>query len=457
MDMFQIEGARPLQGKVRVSGSKNACLPLLTAALLSDEATIIENVPDLRDIREMIKLIQHLGARVTFSKNKLLIEPASICLDNVPYEIMRKMRASFYAMGPMLARLGRARISLPGGCAIGDRPVDLHLRGFKALGVQLARSAGYVHARHHGLTGARLSLLGSNGTSVGATCNVMMAAVFAKGQTIIDDAAKEPEVVELAQFLISMGAKIDGVGTSTLRIDGVEKLSGTRWKVQPDRIEAITYAIAGLITHGDVTLENIRKDNMESSLEALETWGADMTWESETSLRVRRDRNKKRTLQLVTEPYPGFPTDIQAPFAALLAMTPGNSSIRETIYHERFMYVPEMNRLGTRITLAERGKAVIQGVPALEGAAVMASDLRAGAALICAALAAHGKSQIRRIYHVERGYEDIEGKLRGLGARIERLPEHASDPGLEMVVFPDEEVSSDAIPVEQNPARAIDT
>lgn len=435
MDMYQIEGAHPLKGTVRISGSKNATLPLLTAALLADEPTVLEGVPDLRDIREMHRLLEHLGARVTFAEGFLKIEPGPREVDYVPYEIMRKMRASFYAMGPMIARLGRARVSLPGGCAIGDRPVDLHLRGFKSLGVQLGHSAGYIHARHDGLRGTRLSLLGSNGTSVGATCNVLMAAVLAKGTTIIDDAAREPEVLELVRFLRAMGARIEGEGTNTLRVDGVDKLKGITWQVSPDRIEAGTYAVAALITHGDVVLENVRRPDMEATFHALETWGALLDWTSANAVRVRRDRIRKRALHITTEPYPGFPTDLQAPLTALLALTPGQSVIRETIYPERFMHVSELKRLGARVKSPERGRIEIAGVPAFEGAAVMAGDLRAGAALVLATLAAHGTSQVRRIYHVERGYENLEGKLRMLGARIERLPETAVDPGLAVDVF----------------------
>lgn len=448
MDMFQIEGARPLRGTVRISGSKNACLPLLTAALLTDQVSYIENVPDLRDIREMRKLIEHLGAKVTFNDGTMKIDPSGFSVDYVPYEVMRKMRASFYAMGPMLARLGKARVSLPGGCAIGDRPIDIHLRGFKALGCQLGRSAGYIHARHDGLIGTRLSLLGSNGTSVGATCNVMMASVLAQGTTIIDDAAREPEIVELGNFLNAMGARIDGHGTNSIRIIGVEKLKGHTWSVQADRIEAATYAIGALMTHGDVILEKApRAEAMDAVLQVLETWGANLEWQGD-SLRVRRDKSRKRPLQITTEPFPGFPTDVQPQLSALLCLTPGTSVVRETIYPERFMYVPELKRLGARIKSPEKGRIEIQGVPALEGAAVMSSDLRAGAALILAALAAHGTSQVRRIYHVERGYEKIEEKLRNLGACIQRIPETEVDPGLSANLFEGEvmDVSTDTVP-----------
>lgn len=439
MDMYQIKGARPLNGVIPVSGSKNACLPLITAALLSKEPTCLRNVPNLRDIRAMIKLVEHLGARVTFARNVMTIDPRGFGVDSVPYDIMVKMRASFYAMGPMIGRLGKAHVSIPGGCAIGDRPVDIHLRGFKELGVRHHQRGGYIHAAHKGLTGTRLSLLGPNGTSVGATCNVMMAAVLAKGTTTIDDAAREPEVMELANFLVSMGAKIQGQGTHTIRIDGVKRLFGTEWTVSPDRIEAATYAVAGLITHGEIHLAGVHRDAMTSTLYALEQWGAELGWPEKNVLRVRRSKGVKRPLHVVTEPFPGFPTDVQSQLTALLALTPGQSVVRETIYPERFKHVPELNRLGASIASPEKGRIEITGVAAFEGAAVMASDLRAGAALILAALGAHGTSQIRRIYHVERGYENIEDKLRAVGAEIERLPEGASDPGFEIPMLTAEE------------------
>jgi UDP-N-acetylglucosamine 1-carboxyvinyltransferase len=425
MDMYQIEGARSLRGDVTISGSKNACLPLLMAAVLSDEPTTIDNVPDLRDIREMRRLVEHIGATVTFANGRMVIDPSTARRDSVPYDLMNKMRASFYAMGPLLARFGRAKVSIPGGCAIGDRPVDLHLRGFEALGAQLSTNAGYIIARATPGTfrGARMSLMGPCGTSVGATCNVMMAATLARGTTIIDDAAREPEVVELARFLRSMGADISGEGTNRIQINGVEKLHGTTWTACFDRIEAATFAVAALITHGDVTMHGVGEEALGSTLQALSAWGASLEWTGPSSLRVRRDKGPKRALALVTEPWPGLATDVQAQLAALLALTPGTSSIRDTIYPERFKYVPEFKRLGARVGSPEAGRVTIEGVPALAGAAVMASDLRAGAALVLAALAAHGTSQVRRIYHIERGYERFEEKLRALGAVIERRRE----------------------------------
>ncbi|MDX2175843.1 MAG: UDP-N-acetylglucosamine 1-carboxyvinyltransferase [Candidatus Sumerlaeia bacterium] len=427
--MYEIEGARPLQGRVRISGSKNASLALLAAALLADGPSTLRNVPILRDTLHMIRLIEHLGAHVTMCGNAVIVDPAGFSVDLVPYDIMSKMRASFYAMGPMLAKLGRARVSLPGGCAIGDRPVDLHLEGFKALGAGLSRNAGYIHARHRGLVGARLSLMGPNGTSVGATINVMMVAAFAEGSTTIDDAAREPEVVEVGMMLQAMGAKIDGLGTNRIRVEGVNKLRPVDWTVSPDRIEAGTYLIGALATHGDVTLENVSVETLEPVITEAVLWGADFSEPEAGCLRVRRGKDAKRPLKIVTEPWPGFPTDMQSVFTTLLALTPGVSQIRETIYQDRFNQVPELNRLGAKVS-REKSLVSIEGVAALQGAAVMASDLRAGAALVMAALAAHGTSQVRRVYHVERGYEYMDSKLRQLGAVVRRVPEVEADPGL---------------------------
>ena len=430
LQMYVVEGGRPLRGTVRISGSKNACLPLMCAAMLANGTTVLENVPDLRDIRSMISLLEHLGARVIFKNNRLMIDSTGFDTDWVPYEMMRKMRASMYAFGPMISRLGKAAVSKPGGCNIGARPIDLHLRGFRALGVEMVERKGYVHARHNGLTGADFSLAGETGPSVGATCNVVMAAALAKGKTVIRDAAREPEVQELCHFLNAMGASIDGIGSSTLLVDGVERLRGITWRVIPDRIEAATFAIAGLITGGDIVLQNVEPAHMTATLWALRRWGAEVEHIGTDSFRIYRpDDSTRMPMRLVTEPYPGFPTDAQPMLVALLGVTPGNSQVVETIYPDRFMHVEEFNRLGAR--MARGGNGVhIDGVPRYEGAAVMAIDLRAGAALVCAALAANGESQIRRIYHVERGYEAFERKLAALGANIRRVEETPVDPAV---------------------------
>jgi len=431
MDMYSITGGRPLRGTVHVSGSKNACLPLMCAAMLADGPVVLENVPDLRDIRSMMLLIEHLNGKVVFKNSRMVIDPTSFDTDWVPYDMMSKMRASMYAFGPMIARRRKAAVSKPGGCNIGSRPIDLHLRGFRALGVQMVERQGYVHARHDGLKGADLSLLGPQGPSVGATCNVLMAAVLAEGQTTIRHAAREPEVQELALFLNAMGAKIDGIGSSTLAIEGVEGLNGTTWRVQPDRIEAATYCVAAAMTDGDVLVKDADPPAMTATLWALREWGALVEHPTENSIRVRRaDDCPKRPLELETAPYPGLATDVQPLFAAMLAMTPGVSTIRETIYFDRFMHAQELNRMGAR-TMQDGNAIRINGVETLEGAAVMSSDLRAGAALTIAAIAAKGDSQVRRIYHVERGYERFEQKLAALGAQIVRTKEDKRDPGLD--------------------------
>ena len=433
MDMFVVEGGRPLRGTVRISGSKNACLPLMCAALLTDQPTTIENVPNLRDIRSMMDLLDHLNVRVVLKNGRMFIDPSNFDTAWVPYDTMRKMRASMYAFGPMIARLRRAAVSRPGGCNIGARPIDLHLRGFSALGAQIEERQGYIHALHHGVTGAEFDLSGPYGPSVGASCNVLMASVFAKGHTVIHNAAREPEVQELANFLNAMGAKIEGIGSNKLEVEGVEKLSATKWRVQPDRIEAATFAVAALITDGDLVLQNVTPEYMGATLKALRDWGAEVDMPDSDSLRVRRKEGcAGNPLQLRSAPYPCLPTDVQPQFVALLGLTRGFSTFEESIYPDRFMHLEELNRLGGR-TLRRGSMAAIQGVERYEGAAVMASDLRAGAALTLAALAANGESQIRRVYHIDRGYERFEQKLASVGGLIRRTHEQEFDPGLTTV------------------------
>ncbi len=432
MDMYSIVGGTPLRGTVKISGSKNACLPLMCAALLGEGPTVLENVPDLRDIRSMMLLLEHLNVRAILKNGRMIIDPVSFDTDWVPYDMMRRMRASMYAFGPMITMRRRAAVSKPGGCNIGNRPIDLHLRGFRSLGVQMVERQGYVHARHEGLKGAEVNLLGSNGPSVGATCNVLMAAALAKGRSVIQHAAREPEVQELANLLVAMGARIDGIGSSTLAIDGVERLNGVKWRVQPDRIEAATFAVASVITDGDVLLTNVDPTTMTATLWALREWGAEIDHQGEDALRVRRGKDcPMRPLEIETGPYPGIATDTQPLISALLAVTPGVSKVRDTIYRDRFMHALELNRMGAKTT-QEDDSLSINGVSSLEGAAVMASDLRAGAALTLAALAAEGSSQVRRIYHVDRGYERFDQKLAALGARIVRTAEEFQDPGAEI-------------------------
>ncbi len=431
MDMYSIEGGTPLRGTVKISGSKNACLPLMCAALLGNGPTVLENVPDLRDIRSMMTLLEHLNVRAILKNGRMVIDPATFDTDWVPYDMMRKMRASMYAFGPMISKRRRAAVSKPGGCNIGNRPIDLHLRGFRALGVRMVERQGYVHAHHAGLHGAEIDLLGDNGPSVGATCNVLMAASLASGRTVIRNAAREPEVQELANMLAAMGAKIDGIGSPTLSIDGVEELSGVKWRVQPDRIEAATFAVASAVTDGDVLLTDVDPTAMTATLWALREWGAEIDHQGEDALRVRRATDcPMRPLQLETGPYPGLATDTQPLFSALLAVTPGVSRVRDTIYRDRFMHALELNRMGAK-TSQSGDFLSINGVGRLEGAAVMASDLRAGAALTVAALGAKGQTQLRRVYHIERGYERFEQKLAALGANIVRSSETEPEPGLD--------------------------
>lgn len=441
LDMYEIEGGRPLRGTVAISGSKNSCLALMAAAMLAPGPSIIDNVPDLRDIRSMIELLEHQGAKCSFRLGgRLEIDAKGFDTPWVPYEIMRKMRASMYAFGPTIARLGRASVSKPGGCAIGSRPIDLHLKGFQALGVQMSERKGYIHARHAGLRGTDMVLLGKSGPSVGATCNVLMAAVLAEGRTIIRGAACEPEVQELCHFLVKMGAHIEGIGSGTLTIEGVRELRPVLWRVAPDRIEAATFAVGAVITDGDVLLKDCDPACMNATLWALGQWGAQIDQPDETTLRIRRgDGVVPKALELVTAPYPHLATDVQAAFVALLGITPGHSSVRDTIYADRFMHVEELNRLGACMRQYNDTVEIV-GVPHYEGAAVMASDLRAGAALTLAALAAQGESHVRRIYHVERGYEKFEQKLAKLGAQIRKAKEEDSDPGLEAMLAEDAEI-----------------
>ncbi|MDK2972514.1 MAG: UDP-N-acetylglucosamine 1-carboxyvinyltransferase [Candidatus Sumerlaeota bacterium] len=433
MDMYVIQGGQPLRGTVTISGSKNACLPLMCAALLAKTPTVLENVPDLRDIRSMKSVLEHMNVRAEFANGRMTIDPAGFDTPWVPYELMSQMRASMYAFGPMIARLDRASVSKPGGCNIGSRPIDLHLKGFRALGVHMNERGGYIHAVHDGLMGAEMSLAGPFGPSVGATCNILMAATLAEGRTVIHDAAREPEIVELGEFLIAMGARISGLGSSTLVIDGVKTLNGVNWTVMPDRIEAATFATAALLTHGDIVMKNVTAAHMGATLSELLRWGAEITLlDEERTIRVRRCPSRDpEPLDLTTGPYPQLATDVQALFVTLLGLTPGTSRVEEGIYQDRFMHVEELNRLGANIR-QKGNRAIIRGVERYDGAPVMASDLRAGAALTLAALAAHGESQVRRIYHVERGYEHFERKLAALGANIRREKQRDAVPAFDV-------------------------
>ena len=417
MDQIRIEGQHCLQGEISVSGSKNAALPQMVACLLTPGVSTLRNVPDLRDVRTMADVLASLGVAVEFEDGRATIDARGFANSEAPYDMVRKMRASVYVLGPMLARLGQARVSLPGGCAIGPRPIDLHLRGFEALGAKISIENGYIIADGHALQGAEMTLEGANGSSVGATCNVLMAAVLAPGRTVIRGAAREPEVGEVVRMLNLMGARINGADSSTLEIDGVEALKPIVYSTIPDRIEAGTFLLAGAITGGDVMVRGARADHMNALLDKLIQAGLEVEVLPD-GVRVRQGRGLKPT-SIRTLPYPGFPTDMQAQFMALLCLAAGESVVTEGIYPERFIHVAELLRMGANIDMG-RGEARVRGVEKLTGAPVMASDLRASAALVLAGLAAQGETEILRVYHIDRGYERIDAKLTALGAVIER-------------------------------------
>ncbi len=425
MQKIVVEGGVPLRGTINISGSKNATLPLMAAALLGDTPTTLRNVPDLRDVQTMADVLRSLGAVVTFEDHVMTIDPRGFDRFEAPYDMVRKMRASIYVMGPMLARLKKARVSLPGGCAIGPRPVDLHLKGFEHLGAQISMERGDVVADTAGLRGEEFNLSGSSGSSVGATCNVLMAATLANGQTKIHGAAREPDVIELGNFLKKMGANIEGLGQRTIVIEGVKSLKGIDHTVVGDRIEAGTFMTAIAITNGDAIIENAPIGDMESTIDKLREIGV-IVESNSRGMRVYGNRSEFIPTNIQTWTYPGFPTDMQAQFMALLALVPGTSTIRETIYVDRFMHAAELNRMAADIRVVS-GFATIEGVNKFEGAPVMASDLRASAALVIAGLAAEGVTEINRVYHIDRGYEQIEKKLSALGAKIERITDNEPD------------------------------
>jgi UDP-N-acetylglucosamine 1-carboxyvinyltransferase len=444
LDQFVITGGNRLCGRLTVKGSKNASLPLMAAALLTDRPVILRDVPDLADIRNMVRLLAELGCKVDFSPaadldhagGTMLIHAEDQSQSHARYDIVRTMRASICALGPMLAKRGYARISMPGGCAIGDRPVDLHLRGLAALGADISLHAGDIVARVPGGTGGRLKggrvfLGGPNGSTVLGTANVMSAAVLAEGQTVIECAACEPEVVDLANMLVAMGARVRGAGSPRITIDGVEALGPVEHRVIPDRIEAGTYMCAAAITNGDITLDNCPVDALMAAIDVLAKIGVNVATGAEgrgdpmrCTARVTCSRLLK-PVEITTQPHPGFPTDLQAQFMALLTLADGISVITERIYPERFLHVPELGRMGAKV-MRQGATAVVTGTRKLIGAPVMASDLRASAALVLAGLAAEGTTVVNRVYHLDRGYEQMEERLRPLGAAIERVSEAKS-------------------------------
>jgi len=418
MAKFIIKKGEPLHGRIKVNGAKNSVLPLMAASLLAEGENILEDIPYLNDVKIMCELISFLGADVSFNrgKNILNIKVDSIKNNSAHYELVNKMRASFLVMGPLLARVGSAHISMPGGCAIGSRPVDLHLKGFSAMGAQIEIGNGYIDARVNGrLKGNTIYL---DFPSVGATENLIMAAVLAEGQTIIENAASEPEVVDLATYLISMGADIKGAGTDTIKIVGVDRLKGARHSVIPDRIEAGTFMTAAAITGGDVIIDNVVPDHLKPICAKLKEAGVEIS-EELSSIRVRAGKELK-AVDIKTHPYPGFPTDMQAQMTSLMSQAAGTSMVIETIFENRFMHVGELKRMGAEIKIEGRS-AIIEGGRRLTGTEVKATDLRAGAALVLAGIAAEGITKIDDVEHIDRGYVDLDVRLNSLGARIERI------------------------------------
>ncbi|MEK9754658.1 MAG: UDP-N-acetylglucosamine 1-carboxyvinyltransferase [Rhodospirillaceae bacterium] len=426
MDRIRIQGGVPLSGTIEISGAKNAALPLMAAALLSEVPLTLANLPKLADIASMADLLKGLGVEIETLANgtangsrRVRLTAARITETTAPYDIVRKMRASILVLGPLLARFGQARVSLPGGCAIGTRPVDLHLKAFQQLGAEIELSEGYIQARApNGLKGAHVVF---PMVTVGGTENALMAAVLAKGETVISNAAREPEIGDLAKCLIAMGAKIEGIGTDTLRIQGAATLNGAEHEVLPDRIETGSYAAAAAITGGDVELKNARIPLVEAATDTLQRAGIAVT-ETENGIRISAGNGRPSGIDLMTEPFPGFPTDMQAQFMALMAVAEGASMITETIFENRFMHVPELCRMGADINV-HGASAIVRGVKKLSGAPVMATDLRASISLILAGLAAEGETVVNRVYHLDRGYERVEQKLAACGARIERVRE----------------------------------
>jgi UDP-N-acetylglucosamine 1-carboxyvinyltransferase len=420
MDKLLINGGKALHGEVVISGAKNAALPIMAASLLASDHVTISNVPHLKDITTMMELLGQLGAHlIVDEKMNVQVDASQVNEFVAPYDLVKTMRASILVLGPMLARFGKADVSLPGGCAIGTRPVDLHLKALKAMGAEINVKNGYINARCKGrLQGKRLMF---DTVTVTGTENILMAAVLAEGKTIIKNAAREPEVVDLANFLIQMGAKISGAGTSTIEIDGVEALSGGTYSVMSDRIEAGTYLAAGALTRGHVTVKKVRPDTLLSQLCKFEEAGAELTiGEDWVSLNMHGKR--PQAVNISTAPYPAFATDMQAQFMAMNSVAEGGATIVETIFENRFMHVQELQRMGAQIQL-NGNTAIINGVEKLTGAPVMATDLRASASLILAGLVAEGETTVERIYHVDRGYERIEEKLSLLGADIKRVSE----------------------------------
>lgn len=421
MEKFIVNGGTKLEGKIQISGSKNAVLPIaVAAAILGDSTTVLNNVPNLTDVRTLSAVLEGLGATTKLKNSTLCIEPINRLEYEAPYDLVRKMRASIYVLGPLVTKLGRAKVSFPGGCAIGPRPVDLHIRGLTRLGAKVDVKEGYIYAQARKLIGTDIDLIGQHGPSVGATANVMMAATLAEGTTIINGAAREPHITDLANFLIAMGADIDGIGTNSLSIHGVKQLHGTEYDVISDDIEAGTFMVASAITNGNVYIQGITQEQLPAVSSKLTEMGVDLDWD-DNGVRVTTPRQLK-AVNVKTVPFPGFPTDMQAQIMGLLCLASGTSTITENVHTDRYIHTAELSRMGADIRLDGR-KAIINGVSSLSGAPVMASDLRAGAVLVIAGMAAIGETVVSRIYHIDRGYEAIEEKLNSIGAEIQRIDE----------------------------------
>ena len=416
MEKLIIRGGKRLYGTVKISGAKNAVLPIIAASLLGSTPSTLEEIPGLEDVHTISEVLGQLGVPVQYSPGILQVDSRNILTCEAPYELVRKMRASFLVMGPLLSRVGQARISLPGGCAIGTRPIDLHLKGFEALGAQILQGHGYIEAKaSHGLTGARIYL---DFPSVGATENIMMAACMAKGQTVIENPAEEPEIVDLATYLNAMGARIRGAGTNVIKVEGVSEMRGACHAVIPDRIEAGTYMVAAAMTGGDIRLENVITEHLKPVIAKLKEAGVEIE-EDLMGVRVRRNE-LFRSIDIKTLPYPGFPTDMQAQFMAMMTIAKGTSVVTETVFENRYMHVDELKRMGANIRIEGRS-AVVEGVANLTGCPVKATDLRAGAALVLAGLTASGVTEVGYLHHIDRGYEHLVEKFQSLGADLERV------------------------------------
>lgn len=416
MDKFVIKGGKRLQGSVEISGAKNSALALMPSVLLNSGKNIIENVPEVNDIYTMIKLLNHLGVETEFDGKKLVLDSSNIKSQDAPYEHVKKMRASVYVLGPLLAKYGHSKVSLPGGCAWGPRPINLHLEAMKKLGASIELEEGYIIANAPKLIGTRINF---DVSSVGATGNALMAAVLAKGESIITNAAAEPEITQLANYLVSMGANIEGIGSNILEIQGVDQLNSASVENIPDRIEAGTLLIAGAITKGKIKLTKVNSRHLNLPIQKLEDSGVKLLFNNDI-IELDASDNDFKNIDITTAIYPGFPTDLQAQWTAYMSVVPGTSKIVDTIYFDRFKHIPELNRLGAEIEIL-RNSALVKGVQKLKGATVMSTDLRASASLVLAGLVAEGVTEVLRIYHIDRGYQKIEEKLQLLGADIERV------------------------------------